>query len=114
MGGCGLSSSPSAVDLQAGRFTDGYDQRFTDGFTNPNNKENLTALWLIALHKHGQTVYRERAEKWCGDEVADEAARRRPVLRLELLGTRRALGLQAGRLAKHWIGVHPKRRLLWH
>ena len=29
------------VDLESGRFTEGYERRFTDGFTLPDNKQNL-------------------------------------------------------------------------
>ena len=47
-----------------------------------------------------------------GDEVADAAARRGQVLRLELLGPGRPLGLQARRLAETLGGRASQRRLL--
>jgi len=57
--------APFGLDPRTGRFTAGYDRRNTDGFTNPDNKQNLTALWLIALHDTtGKAIYKDRAEKW--------------------------------------------------
>lgn len=50
-----------------GRWTDGYDERHSArvGFSHPNNKANLVALWLLAMFDVTQKqVYRERAEKW--------------------------------------------------
>jgi len=57
--------APFGLDPRTGRFTAGYDRRNTDGFTNPDNKQNHTALWLIALHDTtGKAIYEDRAEKW--------------------------------------------------
>jgi hypothetical protein len=53
------------IDPQTGQWTDGYERRATDGFSNPDNKQNLIALWLLALHDAtGKSVYRDHAEKW--------------------------------------------------
>ncbi|HWF17971.1 MAG TPA: hypothetical protein VG754_01815, partial [Verrucomicrobiae bacterium] len=53
------------VDSATGKWTDSYKQRATTGFSNPDNKQNLIALWLLAMHDvTGKPVYRDRAEKW--------------------------------------------------
>jgi hypothetical protein len=56
---------PFGLDEKAGTWTDGYEQRNTDGFSLPANKQNLVATWLLAMYDvTGEPVYRERAEKW--------------------------------------------------
>lgn len=53
------------IDSKTGGWTDGYARRMTDGFSNPDNKQNHIARWLLAMHDvTGKPVYRERAEKW--------------------------------------------------
>jgi hypothetical protein len=53
------------LDAGTGKWTDGYAQRATHGFSNPDNKQNHIARWLLALHDATQKpVYRDRAEKW--------------------------------------------------
>jgi len=53
------------IDAKTGGWTDGYVRRTTDGFSNPDNKQNHIARWLLAMHDvTGKPVYRERAEKW--------------------------------------------------
>jgi hypothetical protein len=100
---------PFGVDLQSGRFTAGYEQRFTNGFTNPDNKQNLTALWLIALYDAtGKPVYRERAEKWW--RVMKSRMRLRDGGRYYEWNYWDPAGpwdYRPDGSAKHWIGVHP-------
>jgi len=53
------------MDLQTGKWTDGYAQRATNGFSNPDNKQNHIARWTLALFDATQKpVYRQRAESW--------------------------------------------------
>jgi hypothetical protein len=53
------------MDLKTGNWTEGYAGRATGGFSNPDNKQNHIARWLLALSDVTQKpVYRERAEKW--------------------------------------------------
>ena len=53
------------IDTTTGKWTAGYGQRATGGFSHPANKENLIAEWLIAMHDvAGKPIYKERAEKW--------------------------------------------------
>jgi hypothetical protein len=56
---------PFGIDQTTGHWTDGYQRRSTDGFSLPANKQNLIALWLLAMHEvTGKSVYRQRAEQW--------------------------------------------------
>jgi hypothetical protein len=58
---------PFGIDERSGQWTDGYATRQapTVGFSHPNNKANLVALWLLAMSDVTQKqVYKERAEKW--------------------------------------------------
>ena len=88
----------------------------TEGFSNPDNKENLIARWLLAMYDvTGKPVYRERAEKWFRlMKSRMKTPRRRPVLRLELLGTGRPVGLQADGSTQALGGRPSQRRLLRH
>jgi hypothetical protein len=53
------------IDPKTGAWTDGYAKRATKGFSNPDNKQNHIARWLLSMHDvTGKTIYRERAEKW--------------------------------------------------
>jgi hypothetical protein len=56
---------PFGFDPKTGKWTDGYEQKDKDGVSLPDNKENLIAEWMIAMHDvTHKAVYRERAEKW--------------------------------------------------
>ena len=47
------------------KWSASYEHRKTTGFSNPDNKQNLIASWLIAMHDAtGQSVYRDRAAAW--------------------------------------------------
>ena len=43
--------APFGIDRQTGKWTEGYERRNTDGFSLPANKQNLVALWLLAMHE---------------------------------------------------------------
>ena len=105
---------PFGIDQATGQWTEGYDQRNTDGFSLPDNKQNLIAM---LAHRHVRRDEEARLpgagrEVVAGDEVAHEAARGRQVLRLELLGPGRAVGLQARRLAQALGRRASQRRVL--
>ncbi len=56
---------PFGIDRQTGKWTEGHQRRNTDGFSLPANKQNFTALWLLAMHEVTKKPrYRELAEKW--------------------------------------------------
>jgi len=56
---------PFGIDPKTGKWSEGYEQRKTDGFSHPANKQNFIACWLITLHDvTKKPVYKERAEKW--------------------------------------------------
>ena len=38
------------IDVKTGGWTEGYARRMTDGFSNPDNKQNHIARWLLAMH----------------------------------------------------------------
>ncbi|HEY3855800.1 MAG TPA: hypothetical protein VGO67_15535 [Verrucomicrobiae bacterium] len=53
------------IDLKTGNWSNGYAKRATQGFSNPDNKQNHIARWLLAMNDvTGKKVYRDRAEKW--------------------------------------------------
>jgi len=100
---------PFGIDPGTGQWTEGYARRGSDGFSLPANKQNHTALWLLALHDvTGKPVYRERAELWF--------AVMKTRMRVREQGTYYVWDYWApagpwdrrpdGSL-KHWVGVHP-------
>ena len=97
-----------------GQMDRGYARRATDGFSHPDNKQNLIARWLLAMHDATRKpVYRERAEKWwrlMKSRMQNTGGRQ--VLRLELLGPGRAVGLQARWLDEALGRRASQRRLL--
>ena len=53
------------IDLDTGKWSAGYREREITGFSNPANKQNHIARWLLTMQAVTQkAVYRERAEKW--------------------------------------------------
>jgi hypothetical protein len=53
------------IDPQTGGWTEAYAQRASEGFSNPDNKQNHIARWLLAMHDvTRKPVYRERAQMW--------------------------------------------------
>jgi len=97
------------IDPKTGQWTEGYTRRNTDGFSNPDNKENHIARWLIAMYDvTRKPVYRERAEKWF------RLMKSRMKLRQD--GTYFVWNYwdpagpwdyKADGSPKHWVGVHP-------
>jgi hypothetical protein len=102
---------PYGIDPRTGRWTNGgpngKDQRI--GFSHPDNKANLVALWLLAMtDATGIPLYRDRAKAWF------QVMKSR--LHLQPDGSDRiwnywepagAWDYRAPGVAKHWIGVHP-------
>jgi hypothetical protein len=97
------------MDRRTGQWTEGYARRGIDGVSNPANKQNLIALWLIALHDAtGQAVYREHAEKWW--RVMKSRLRTREdgkYLVWDYWDPAGPWDYTADGTTRHWVGVHP-------
>lgn len=97
------------VDLKTGKWSSGYEQRKTIGFTNPDNKQNHIARWLVAMSDViGKPVYRERAEKWF--RVMKSRLKTHENGRYLVWNYWEPAGpwdYKPGGEPKHWIGVHP-------
>jgi len=100
---------PFGIDKQTGKWTEEYDRRNTEGFSLPDNKQNLVAGWLLAMYDvTKKPVYKERAEKWF----------RVMRSRMKLSGDGKYFvwnywdaggpwDNKADGSLKHWVGVHP-------
>lgn len=100
---------PFGIDRDSGKWTEGYQRRNTDGFSHPANKQNLIALWLLAMHEvTKKALYRERAEKWW------------LVMKTRMRGCEQdkyfvwnywdpagPWDYKPDGSTKHWVGVHP-------
>jgi hypothetical protein len=103
---------PFGIDQATRRWTGEYDRRTVPqlGFSHPDNKANLIAVWLLAMFDAtGKAVYRERAEEWF------QAMKSRMKLgsngTYEIWNYWEPAGVwdyKSSGPPKHWIGVHPK------
>ena len=100
---------PFGLDPGTGKWTGAYDRRKTDGNSLPDNKENMIALWMLAMYDatHKPT-YRDRAEKWF------QVMRSRMKLRdngkyfvWNYWDAGVPWDTNADGSLKHWVGVHP-------
>lgn len=97
------------IDATTGQWTEGYARRAVEGFSNPANKENHIAQWLLAMHDTtGKPVYRERAEKWF--RLMRSRMKTRQDGKYFVWNYWDPAGpwdYKPDDSPKHWIGVHP-------
>jgi hypothetical protein len=100
---------PFGIDRETGQWTGDYKQRQTGGFSQPPNKQNHIARWLIALHKAtGKPLYRQRAEQWW--RLMRSRMRTREDGRYFVWNYWDPAGpwdYHPDGRPKHWVGVHP-------
>jgi hypothetical protein len=97
------------MDQQTGQWTEAYARRGIDGMSNPDNKQNLIATWLISLHDAtGKAVYREHAEKWW--RVMKSRMHTRDGGKYFVWNYWEPAGpwdYKEDGSTRHWVGVHP-------
>ena len=97
------------VDRQTGKWSAGYAQRKTTGFSNPANKQNFIACWMLALHDvTRKPLYRERAGKWF--QLMKSRMRTREGGKYSVWNYWDPAGpwdYKADGSPSHWVGVHP-------
>ena len=97
------------IDSKTHEWSSGYEKRKTEGFSNPANKQNHIARWLLAMHDAtGELVYRARAEKWF--RVMKARIRTRDKGKYLVWNYWDPAGpwdFKTDRTPKHWVGVHP-------
>jgi hypothetical protein len=90
-------------------WSDGYKTRKGTGFSNPNNKQNHIARWLLAMFDvTGKAIYRERAEKWF--LLMKSRLKTRADGRYLVWNYWEPAGpwdFKPDGSPKHWVGVHP-------
>lgn len=101
--------APFGIDKVSGGWSSGYTDRKNNGFTNPDNKQNHIAMWLLALHDvTKKPIYRDRAEKWF--RVMKSRMKTRDNGKYYVWDYWDPAGTwdynPDGR-PKHWVGVHP-------
>lgn len=97
------------IDPGTTRWTDAYARRKTDGFSNPANKQNHIARWLLAMSDvTNKPVYQERAEKWF--RLMKSRIRTRQGGKELVWNYWDPAGpwdFKPEGAPRHWIGVHP-------
>ena len=97
------------IDPKTGNWTEGYSRRNTDGFSNPDNKENHIARWLLVMyHVTSKPIYRERAEKWF--RLMKPRMKTREGGKYAVWNYWEPAGpwdFKADGSPRHWVGVHP-------
>ena len=101
--------TPFGIDQKTGGWTEGYARRTTDGFTLPANKQNLVALWLIAMYDvTGKKIYRDHAEKWWRVMKSRMKPRERgKYVVWDYWDPAGPWDYKPDGSTKHWVGVHP-------
>jgi hypothetical protein len=97
------------IDRKSGGWSAGYGRRMSAGFSNPANKQNHIARWLLALHDvTKKPLYRERAERWF--RVMKSRMKTRDDGRYSVWNYWDPAGpwdYKSNGAPKHWVGVHP-------
>jgi hypothetical protein len=97
-------------DRQTNQWTPEYSRKESDGFSNPDNKLNEIALWMMAMHDvTGNPVYRERAEKWF--QLMKSRMRLQGDGKYYVWNYWDVGGpwdLKPDGSPKHWVGIHPR------
>jgi hypothetical protein len=97
------------LDRQTGQWTAAYARRGIDGFSNPDNKQNLIATWLISLYDvTSKPVYRDHAEKWW--RVMKSRMKTRADGKYFVWNYWEPAGpwdYKEDGSPRHWVGVHP-------
>jgi len=89
------------------RWTSGYADRATAGFSNPANKENAIAEWMIAMHDvTRKPVYRERAAKWF-QVMKSRMKANGDYLVWDYWDPAGPWDYKPDGSTRHWVGVHP-------
>jgi len=89
------------------KWTAGYANRTKEGFSNPANKENAIAEWMIAMFDvTNKPIYRERAAKW----FQVMKSRMKPngkYLVWDYWAPAGPWDYKPDGSTRHWVGVHP-------
>ena len=97
------------IDLKKGGWSAGYAERKTTGFTNPDNKQNHIARWMLAMHDvTNKPIYRERAKDWF--RVMAARMNLRDNGKYYVWNYWEPAGpwdYKPDGSPKHWVGVHP-------
>lgn len=97
------------VDLKTGKWSEGYARRKTAGFSNPDNKENHIARWMLAMHDvTKKKIYRDRAEQWF--RLMRSRMRTREDGKYFVWNYWDPAGpwdYKQDGSTRHWVGVHP-------
>ncbi|MCC6443274.1 MAG: hypothetical protein IT210_07435 [Armatimonadetes bacterium] len=99
---------PFGIDRETNRWTEGYARRHTDGFSMPANKQNLIALWMIAMYDVTQKpIYRDRAARWWRLMKARMRPHEENYLVWNYWDPAGPWDMKPDGTPKHWVGVHP-------
>lgn len=97
------------IDQNGREWTEAYARRKTEGFSNPANKQNHIACWLLAMSDvTGTTIHRERAELWF--RLMKSRMKTREGGKYLVWNYWDPAGpwdYKPGGSTKHWVGVHP-------
>ena len=97
------------IDQKTRGWTEGYAQRTSGGFSNPDNKQNHIARWLLAMHHvTGKDVYQEHAQKWW--RLMKSRLKTREDGKYFVWNYWEPAGpwdYKSDGSPRHWVGVHP-------
>jgi hypothetical protein len=96
------------IDQKTNKFDANYDNRKTDGFSLPDNKQNFVALWLIAMADvTGKAIYRKRATQWWQVMKSRMRVRDDKYYVWDYWDPAGPWDYKPDGQTRHWTGVHP-------
>ena len=96
------------IDPKTGKWSTGYEQRKSTGFSNPDNKQNHIARWLLAMSDVTQRpVYRERASQWFALMKSRMRLRDAKYYSWYYWEPAGPWDYDSDGSPRHWVGVHP-------
>jgi hypothetical protein len=108
--GGGLWVVPAfGIDRHTGKWSAGYDSRKSSGFSNPDNKENHIARWLLAMwDATGKEIYRDRGSQWFAlMKSRMKLCRNDTGYVWDYWDPAGPWDYKPDGSPKHWVGVHP-------
>jgi hypothetical protein len=97
------------INRQTGHWTEGYEERTIKGFSNPANKQNHIARWLLAMGDVTKNpVFHDHAQKWA--RLMKSRMRLRDGGKYFVWNYWDPAGpwdFKPDGTPRHWVGVHP-------
>lgn len=95
------------IDEATGQWTPGYADRTTTGFSNPDNKQNAIAQWLLTMADvTHRPIYKDRARAWF-QVMRARMKQNGKFFVWDYWDPAGPWDYKPDGSTRHWVGVHP-------